>query len=64
MKRFALALLTLFTIASLPSASAAIVAKPLVQIAQVDSAATGILIANDQIAVFGNREKKIGRAHV
>jgi len=57
MKRFALALLALFTIATLLPANAAITAKPLVQLAQVDSSATGILVANDQIAVFGNREK-------
>ena len=57
MKRLAFALIGSLIIFSLPSANAVIVAKPLVQIAQVDNAATGILVSNDQIAVFGNREK-------
>ena len=57
MKRFVFTLIGGLIFISLPQADGAIVAKPLMQLAQVDSAATGILAVNDQIAVFGNREK-------
>ena len=57
MKSLAFTLIGGLIFISLPQADAAIIAKPMVQLAQVDSAATGILVANDQIAVFGNREK-------
>jgi len=40
-----------------PVANAVIVAKPLAQIAQVDSAVTGVVASGTQILVFGNREK-------
>ena len=38
-------------------ANAAITAKPMVQVATVDSAAVGVAVSGNQIAVFGNREK-------
>ena len=57
MKRFVFTLIGGLIFISLPQADGAIVAKPLMQLAQVDSAATGILAVNDQVAVFGNREK-------
>lgn len=45
------------TLGALPNASAAITAKQMVQLAQVDPAATGVVASTSQIAVFGNREK-------
>lgn len=39
------------------AANAAIVAKPMSQVAQVDSQAVGVVASGAQIAVFGNREK-------
>lgn len=38
-------------------ANGAIAAKPMVQVAPVDSAAVGLALSGTQIAVFGNREK-------
>lgn len=38
-------------------ANAALIAKPMVQVAQVDNQATGLAISGSQIMVFGNREK-------
>ena len=39
------------------TADAAIFAKPMTQVAQVDRAASGIVLSGNQILVFGNREK-------
>lgn len=57
MKRFltSFALLTLIT--AIPNAHAAVAPKLMVQLAQVDSAAVGVLASNNQILVYGNREK-------
>ena len=52
-----LALLSLYLPINLVNAEAAIVAKPLVQVAPVDSAAIGLALSGTQIMVFGNREK-------
>jgi len=52
-----LALLSLSLPINLVNAKAAIVAKPLVQVAPVDSAAIGVVASGSQILVFGNREK-------
>ena len=40
-----------------PSASAAVAPKPMVQLAQVDSAATNVIASANQVAVIGNRDK-------
>jgi hypothetical protein len=55
LKRLALALFLLFS--ALPNANAAVTAKAMVQLAQVDSMATTVVSNNSQIAVIGNREK-------
>lgn len=52
-----LALLSLSLPINLVNAEAAIVAKPLVQVAPVDSAAIGVVASGSQILVFGNREQ-------
>ncbi|MEY4683365.1 MAG: hypothetical protein RL534_784, partial [Actinomycetota bacterium] len=54
MKRLFLALILIFSV--LPTANAAISAKSMVQLAQVDNAATGLVAFGSQIAVYGNRE--------
>jgi hypothetical protein len=41
----------------LPAANAAILIKPMVQLAQVDPAATNVISSGAQLAVIGNREK-------
>lgn len=41
----------------IPSANAAIAPKPMVQLAQVDPAASNVISSTTQIAVIGNREK-------
>ena len=41
----------------LPSASAAVAPKPMVQLAQVDAAATNVIASANQVAVIGNRDK-------
>lgn len=41
----------------LPSANAAITAKPMSKLGEVDSAAIGILLSGNQVLVYGNREK-------
>ena len=58
MKRLiaAMAALTII-IPGTDTADAAIIAKPMTQIAQVDRAASGIVLSGNQILVFGNREK-------
>lgn len=55
MKRLALTLFLLFS--ALPNANAAVTAKAMVQLAQVDSMASAVVASNSQIAVIGNREK-------
>ena len=40
-----------------PNANAAVIAKPMVQLAQVDSAATGLVAFGSQVLTFGNHEK-------
>ena len=61
MKRYIAVSLSLtflaLTIGLLPNASAAITAKPMIQLAQVDQAATGVIASANQIAVYGNHEK-------
>lgn len=41
----------------MPNASAAVTVKKMVQYAEVDSAATGIVLSSNQVLVFGNRDK-------
>lgn len=55
MKRFLLSIALL--IASIPNAQAAVIPKAMVQFAQVDSAAIGVVASGSQLLVFGNREK-------
>lgn len=52
-----LLVLTAFLLTVIPSASAAISPKLMVQLAQVDAAATNVISSTSQIAVIGNREK-------
>lgn len=54
MKRLILALTLLFSV--IPTANAVVSAKSMVQLAQVDSAANGLVAFGSQIAVYGNRE--------
>ena len=54
MKRFLLSIALL--IASIPNAQAAVIPKAMVQFAQVDSAAIGVVASGSQLLVFGNRE--------
>ena len=49
-------LVTVFTSVS-PNAYAAVTPKQMVQLAQVDASAVGVVAFGQQIAVFGNREK-------
>ena len=55
MKRLSVVLLALTLL--IPSANAAVIAKPLVILAQVDIAASGLVLSGSQILVYGNREK-------
>lgn len=55
MKRLALVFILLLTF--LPEANAAITAKAMVQLAQVDAAATGVIASGTQLAVIGNHDK-------
>lgn len=55
MKRFLLSIALL--IAAISSAQAAVTPKAMVQLTQVDSAATGVVASGSQIMVYGNREK-------
>ena len=52
-----LAGVALFSLSFSISANAAIIAKPLIQVAQVESQATGVLASGTQLMVYGNREK-------
>ena len=52
-----IALLSLYIPNIQSSAAAAIIAKPLLQIAPVDSEAIGVVASGTQLMVFGNREK-------
>lgn len=55
MKRFLLSIALLLT--AIPNAHAAVTPKAMVQLAQVDSAAVGVLASGSQILVYGNRDK-------
>lgn len=55
MKR--LVLLFALLVSAIPAANAAIIAKPMVQLAQVDAAAINVVASGSQIAVIGNRDK-------
>ena len=54
MKRIIATLALLFV--AIPTANSAITAKPMVQLAQVDAAATNVVASANQVAVIGNRD--------
>jgi hypothetical protein len=55
LKRLAVFFALLITV--IPNANASISASPMVQLAQIDSAASNVIVSGSQIAVIGNREK-------
>jgi hypothetical protein len=54
LKKFVAAFLLL--VIGIPAANSAITAKPMVQLAQVDAAATNVVTTATQVAVIGNHE--------
>lgn len=59
MKRFSLFLIVIssLSISTIPAIHASVIAKAMVQVAEVDPAATGIALSGNQILVYGNRDK-------